>query len=211
MNSSDAMSDNDVLRIVGDSVSALPAAGRPPVEQIERRARVQQRRRLIPAAGALVTAGAVAVAALAVTSAAPASRQPQARLDAWTVSEQANGDIQVTINQLKDPSGLQATLRADGVPASVTFGQQNPACHSYPHSGGNLELIRQVFEHPAPGEHPVGAYVYDIDPSALPSGAGVDIEIVRVGDPWREPRGMHKRQLISMTNIVYTSPNCTGS
>ena len=76
-----------------------------------------------------MTAGA---AVLAVTVAMPASHQPQARLDAWTVSKQANGNIQVTINQLQDPSGLQSTLRADGVPASVTFGQHNPACQHYP-------------------------------------------------------------------------------
>ena len=32
-----------------------------------------------------------------------------------------DGTIYVTINELKDPAGLQSTLRADGVPASVTF------------------------------------------------------------------------------------------
>ena len=33
----------------------------------------------------------------------------------------------------RDPAGLQATLRADGIPASVTFiGQQNPACQVIP-------------------------------------------------------------------------------
>ena len=51
-----------------------------------------------------------------------------AQLTAWTVTRQADGNITITIRQLKDPAGLQATLRADGVPASVTFArQQNPA------------------------------------------------------------------------------------
>ena len=200
MNSSDPMSGNDVLQTVGDAVSALPAAGRPSVEQIKRRGRAQQRRRLIPAAGALVTAGAAAAVALAVTPTAPASHQPQVQLAAWTVSKQANGDIQVTINQLKDPSGLQATLRADGVPASVTFGQQNPACQSYPQTEGSPGLMSQVFGLPSPGEHPAGAYVYNIDPSALPSGAGV--EIVLLSDSGHQLRGMQ--------NIVDTSPGCTG-
>ena len=131
MTGNDAMSDNDVLRAVSDSVSAIPVASRPPVAQITHRSRAQRRRWLLPAAGALVTAGA---AAAAVTLAMPASHQPQIRLDAWTVSKQTNGNIQVTINQLQNPSGLQSTLRADGVPASVTFGQQNPACQHYPQS-----------------------------------------------------------------------------
>jgi hypothetical protein len=197
--SDDPMSDDDVLRAVGDSVSAFQAGHRPSVEQIKSRARAQQRRRLLPAAGALVAAGAVA---LAVTSLVPgASHRPHARLDAWTVSKQADGDIQVTISQLEDPSGLQATLRADGVPASVTFGQQNPACQSYPQTEGNPGLISQVFGIPPPGEHPAGAYVYDIDPSALPSGAGV--EIVLISESQNAIRGSQ--------NIVYTSPDCTGS
>jgi hypothetical protein len=34
-----------------------------------------------------------------------------ARLAAWTVAKQANGDIKVTVRQLSDPSGLQSTLR----------------------------------------------------------------------------------------------------
>jgi hypothetical protein len=43
-----------------------------------------------------------------------------AQLAAWTVAKQANGDIKVTVRQLSNPSGLQSTLRADGVPANVT-------------------------------------------------------------------------------------------
>ena len=53
-------------------------------------------------------------------SSAPSSA-PSARLAAWTVTRQADGDITVTVNELRDPAGLQRTLRADGVPASVTL------------------------------------------------------------------------------------------
>jgi hypothetical protein len=200
MTSNDAMSDNHVLRAVSDSVSAVATASRPQVAQIRHRGRLQRRRRLIPAAGAVVVAGAVA---LAVTLAMPASHQPQVRLDAWTVSTQANGDIQVTISQLQDPSGLQRTLRADGVPASVTFGQQNPACQHYPQSGP--ALLQQVFGIPAPGQYqgPAGAYVFDIDPSALPSGAGVAIAVLKDSGPGGK--------FIVRQDVVYTSTGCTGS
>ena len=200
MTGNDAMSDNDVLRAVSDSVAAIPTAGRPAVAQIRHRSRAQRRRRLLPAGGALVTAGA---AALAVTFAMPASHQPQVRLDAWTVSKQANGDIQVTINQLQDPSGLQSTLRADGVPASVTFGQQNSACQHYPQSDPGL--LQQVLGISAPGQYqgPAGAYVFDIDPSALPGGAGVAIAVISDSGSGGE--------FIVRQDIVYTSPGCTGS
>lgn len=200
MTSNDAMNDSDVLRAVSDAVSALPTASRPQVAQIRRMSRVQRRRRLLPAAGALVTAGA---AALAVTLAMPAGHQPQARLDAWTVSTQADGDIQVTINQLQDASGLQSTLRADGVPASVTFGQQNSACQHYPQSGPRL--LQQVFGIQAPGQYqgPSSANVFDIDPSALPSGAGVAIAVISDSGSGGK--------FIVMQDIVYSSPGCTGS
>jgi DNA-directed RNA polymerase specialized sigma24 family protein len=45
----------------------------------------------------------------------------------------ADGLVDVTIRELRDPAGLQSKLRADGVPASVTFsGQPNPSCRPYP-------------------------------------------------------------------------------
>lgn len=196
----DAMSDNDVLGVVRDSVSAIPAASRPPVAQIRHRIRAQRRRWLLPAAGALVTAGA---AAAAVTLAMPASHQPQVRLDAWTVSKQANGNIQVTINQLQNPSGLQSTLRADGVPASVTFGQQNSACQHYPQS--SPRQLKQALGVPPPGQYqgPAGAYVFDIDPSALPSGAGAAITVL-------SDSGSGGKFIVRQ-DIVYSSPRCTGS
>lgn len=49
---------------------------------------------------------------------------------AWTVAKQADGNIHVTIRQLRDPAGLQRTLRADGVPAIVTFAShRHPSCN----------------------------------------------------------------------------------
>ena len=43
------------------------------------------------------------------------------RLDAWTVTKNPNGIVDVTIRQLSDAAGLQAALRADGVPVRVAF------------------------------------------------------------------------------------------
>jgi len=235
MNSHDDMSDADVLCAARDSLSGIPVANPPDVDTIMARGRARQHRRLIPCVtGTLAVA---AGAALAVTALAPAShqatarpgRQPVVRLAAWTVTKLAGGDISVTIRELKDPAGLQGTLRADGVPASVTFaGQLSPACRPYP--GGTIPwppqsptpLLRRVFPKPygilppsphqsqgwskAPGHGspppaspPAGQTVIVIAPSALPRHAGVQIAATH-GAGWIGP-----------VQVVYASTQCTGS
>jgi hypothetical protein len=235
MNAHDDMSDTDVLSAARDSLSGMPVASPPDVETIMARGRARRHRRLIP--GMTGTLAVAAGAALAVTMLAPATHQatpqaghqPAAHLAAWTVTKLADGDISVTIRELKDPAGLQGTLRADGVPASVTFaGQLNPACRPYP--GGTIAwpprpptpLLRQVFPKPygilppsphrsrgwsqAPGHgspppasRPPGQIVIVVAPSALPGHAGVQIAAT-YGARWIGP-----------VQVVYASPQCTGS
>jgi hypothetical protein len=109
-------------------------------------------RRLAARTTAVVGAGAVG-AALLVTALGSASHQPSNRpavqLAAWTVVKQADGDVSVTIRQLHDPAGLQRALRADGVPASVTFAdRENLSCQRYP---AGLALLKTVFAPPRRG------------------------------------------------------------
>jgi hypothetical protein len=235
MNAHDDMSDTNVLSAARASLSGMPVASPPDVATIMARGRARRhRRRLIPAVtGTLAVA---AGAALALTTLTPAShqattqagRQPAAHLAAWTVTKLAGGDISVTIRELKDPAGLQDTLRADGVPASVTFTSQlNPACRPYP-AGTNAWppqpptiLLRQVFPKPygilppspprspgwsqAPGHNSPppaspspGQAVIVIDPAALPGHAGVQIAAT------------HDARWIGPVQVVYASPQCTG-
>ena len=137
-----------------------------PVEQVISRGRtVRARRRIRRLAGAVA---AVAAAAVALTVLLPAGHQPADQLAAWTVARQANGTINVTIRELRDAAGLQSTLRADGVPASVTFGSEpNPACREYP---GRWNLSQSGVQVSSGGP-----YILAIHPSALPRGAGVQI------------------------------------
>ena len=136
------MNDDDLMTAVRNSFTSVHVTT--PVEQITRRGRALRARRRIPAlAGALAVAAA---AALAVTSLHPgtprASHQPAAPLAAWTVARQSDGTIQVTLRELSNPAGLQRTLRAVGLPASVTLiGQQNPACRRYPASRSLLHSV----------------------------------------------------------------------
>jgi hypothetical protein len=201
------MNDDELITAVKESVTGVRM--NIPAEQIVSRSRAIRTRRRIP-----VLAGALAVAAgagLAVTTLLPASHQPShpasAQLAAWTVTKQADGNIRVTVRELRDPAGLQRTLRADGVPASVTFtGQPNPACHGY-HGGGDRnqrwQLLKSVYT-PLPGDNEVKVVV--IHPSALPSGAGV---MIAAGSPHNQ--APHGDSIELTLGLVQASPHCTGS
>jgi hypothetical protein len=184
------MTDEEVITAVRDQRNRVHMTT--PVEQVISRGRAVRARRRIPAvAGALAVAAAVAV--LAVTHLAPASHQPSpqrgVQLAAWTVVRQADGTVRVTIREFTDPAGLQSKLRADSIPASVTFiGQENPACQLYPSSPA---LQRRVFSHTfeyiaPPRQGPPATIppqaglvaVLLIHGPALPSGVGVQLASV---------------------------------
>jgi hypothetical protein len=194
------MNDQELITAVKQSVSGVRM--RVPAEQIVSRSRVIRSRRRIPAmaGGLAVAAGALAITVTAVSG--QASHAPAAQLAAWTVTRQANGDITVTVRELRDPAGLQRTLRAEGVPASVTFaGQQNPACQGYP-AGGDQSQRRQLLGRVA--TLPAGrVYVLVIHPQALPSGAGLQLFSSFENIP-ASPQGAAVR-------LVQSSPQCTGS
>jgi hypothetical protein len=180
------------------------------------------------AAGALGAAGAAAVAVgvalpaspsgVALSGSHPGASHPTAshssstatQLAAWTVTRQADGDIKVTFREAANVAGLQRTLRADDVPASVTFaGQQNPACRPFKASpvfwpyGKRLGPFgAQSFSH-NPKEAYDSPYAVVIDPSRLPSGAGV--QIVVSGTP-----GTADNFSLDVS-LVTASPQCTGS
>jgi hypothetical protein len=210
---------DELQRVAADAACrARPVAADEVIRQGDRR-----RRRSIMARsfGGLAVAGVAAAAVLAVTGpvppARPAGPQPTAQLAAWTVVRQADGNISVTIRELKDPAGLQRTLRADGVPASVTLvDQQNRACRYYPGGTprqGITPLLKAVF--PVPYKHlsltpprmqptqggpptPPGSSAVVIDPSALPGNAGVQLGVARNG------------KALLLPQLVYSSAQCTG-
>lgn len=173
------MNDNELSTMVRESVTDVHSVT--PIAQIISRGRAVRARRRIPA---LAGAGAVAAGtALAVTTLVPSghpgvegSRHPvTARLAAWTVAKQANGDIDVTIRQLQNPAGLQSTLRADGVPVNVSFSGQpmTGSCQFYPMSNNVLNAVAKT-----PSASRIeGGTLFVINPSALPAGAGLDMEI----------------------------------
>jgi len=169
-----------------------------------------------------ITAGAAGVAVVLGLGLSgvfgSASHQPShpahAQLADWTVLKQADGTVLVKIREFRDPAGLQSRLRADGVPASVTFNPANLVgkgpwaivhfkgnpCQEY--SGGEGRAQNVVT-----GGSPftVGMFVH---PSAIPPGAGVQFVVSRnVG--YYSPQRSGPMDLFEW--LVQPSPQCTGS
>jgi hypothetical protein len=134
------MNDDDLMTAVRRPFTGIEMTA--PVEQITRRGHTIRARRRLP--GLAATGAAAAAAGVLVVTALPqAGNQAGSRhhlgstqLAAWTVTEHADGTINVTLRELRDAARLQATLRADGVPASVTFGgEPNPSAANTPADG----------------------------------------------------------------------------
>jgi hypothetical protein len=209
------MNDDTLMTAVREPFTAVHMDT--PVEQIVRRGRaVRARRRILGLAGAAAMA---AGATVAVTALLPVGHPAAPQLAAWTVTGQANGTIDVTIRELRDAARLQSTLRADGVPASVTFGSEpNPSCREYP---GQWDLSKSGIQ--ASSGPP---YVLAVHPSALPRGAGVwlggkfDFAYSTPGHPQityisprlpKSPVSKVVRLPVLGAGLVQASPQCTGS
>jgi hypothetical protein len=188
------MTDDDLITLVRKQRNNVQMDI--PVEQIVGRGRALRARRRVPglAAGALAL---VAAAVLAVTALLPTGHQPgrplPAQLTAWTVTKHSDGTITVAVRQLRDPQGLQRTLRADGLPASVTFfGHEPRACQRYPKM--SAALMAEVF-----GEHGPPLVIH---PKALPQDAGVQLN---------PGHYRHGGPIALAAGLVQASPGCTGS
>jgi hypothetical protein len=234
------MNANDTVAVVRDSLTTAKdsLAGvhmNTPPDAIARNGRARRRwHRLTGLTGAVAV---MAGTALAVTALAPsghtarqsghtASHPLTAQLAAWTVAKQANGDIKVTIRQLSDPSGLQSTLRAAGIPANVTsLAQHDPSCRPYPETQALFKNIYRA-QKAAGSENTI----LIIHPSALPSGAGVQIEAAsgqQVGDRSLHQASVNRtihhsvhqpvhqaaaraHNVAIRVGLVYASQQCTG-
>jgi hypothetical protein len=201
------MNDSELSTMVCESVAGMHSST--PVGQIISRGHAVRAWRRVPAAtaGALVVAGG---AALGVTALAPGghpapaaaekagSQRAVVALAAWTVVKQANGDIDVTIRQLQHPVQLQATLRADGLPAHVSF-SGNPGSVCKPHKFESLNEAMDIYRFFKRN----GSDFLTINPSVLPSGVGLSIS--------SNDLHLSSRSVFSVSiGTVYTSRQCTG-
>lgn len=151
------------------------------------------------------------------TSARSRVRPPRRRglvtLAAWSVVKERHGLIKVTIRQLRDPAGLQQTLRADGIPAHVRFVhrffQASAAVHLpkgclAPHLSS--EAIAKLERKLIPSNVPVpNDDAVILRPSAIPHGIGLSMKA------WAPNPGTQSAASLSMEiDPVQATPQCTG-
>ncbi len=154
------MNDEELIMAVRAQRDRVPM--NTPVEQIISRGRsVRARRRVRRLAGTLAVVAAAA--AVAVTVLVPSSHPAQ--LASWTVSKQADGKIDITIRELRDPAGLQRTLRAEGAPVVVSYSYATRLCQSDSYGAPQSVFDAIVQVHVGNGYESIV-----INPSALPRG-----------------------------------------
>jgi hypothetical protein len=203
------MNDTDLATRVRDAVRDTHMTV--PESDITRRARKLRTRRRVAAGGA-VSAGLAAAALAVATLAAPASSPVtgHAQLTAWTVTKEPGGVIDVTIRDLKNPAGLQARLRADGVPTNVSPTSPTPVCNPY---YSNYQFVPPTAMLNLVGSGSPWTHSYDdgfltvsitsrtdltlvIRPALLPRGAALQI--------------LTYKGFAGGLGLVKTSPACTG-
>lgn len=210
------MNDTDLATLVRDAVRDTRMTV--PESDITRRARKLRTRRRVAAGGAVgagLAATALAVATLAAPASSPAAGQAQktAQLTAWTVTKDPGGVIDVTIRELKDPAGLQARLRADGVPATVSFSGPDPACRPYyPDYRFIPPQYLLALGKASTRSHP---WTHSYDNGSVTVSVTGPADLTLALRPARMPRGtafqmVALRGSVVAWGLVKTSPACTG-
>ena len=184
---------------------------------ITRRARRLRTRRRVAVGGAVsagLAATALAVAMLAAPASSPATGQAEntAQLTAWTVTKDPDGVIDVTIRELKDAAGLQARLRADGVPTNVSFSGPNPACVPYYPDYRYIPTLPIHYLGKPGNFYP---WIHSYDNGSVTEFVPSPADLTLVVRPARMPRGtafqiIALRGSIVAWGLVKTSPACTG-
>lgn len=178
-----------------------------------------RRRRLALPALLGVAAATAAAVALVMSPGSPASGhhggQGGATLTAWSVIKERNGLVKVTIRELRDPAGLQRTLRAAGIPANVRFThhffQASTSSHDLPKGclaprmphQASIKLLERIEADNVPWV-PSGVAVL-LRPSVIPHGLGLYLKA------WAPKPGRQPAASLSMeTGLVQATPQCTG-
>jgi hypothetical protein len=203
--------DRELLTAVRQSLDGVTL--KVPAESAVRRGQKLRARRRIAA----ISAAALVVAAVTGLTASGLSgtTAPQAQLAAWTVTDLPHGVIVVRISELRDPAGLQRTLRAHGVPAAVAF--QRGALYLTPplprtctdtglSPQADTRLQVKILDlnsgRPIPRgiSHGRPTVALLIRPSAIPEGIGVNLTVQWKAGSWGWSFG-----------LVRASQQCTGT
>lgn len=183
----------------------------------------RRRRLAVPALLGVAAATAAAAIALALSSPAPAHHARQGvTLAAWTVTPERHGLVKVTIRELRDPAGLQRTLRAAGILVIVRFTHHffqirnsprfqapgssydlPPGCRAPQRPAqANINLLERIEADNVPYV-PSGVAVL-LRPSLIPHGLGLYLKA------WAPKPGTQSPASLSMeTALFQATPQCT--
>jgi len=185
------MNDSDTIISLREAFA--DAHLRTNVGSVLARGRVLRRRRYLPA----LAASAVASCALAVVAGAqlggpepgtttPLPTSPPAGLAAWTVTEGPKDVVGVTVRQMADVAGLQARLRADGVPVIVSGSLALPAgCSNWHH--GRYDMENVITSATQSGLPTKSGIEFSIRSALIPPGAVLWIGLSQIGAPMGSP------------------------
>lgn len=191
--------ENRLLAVLEDEVIRT-AANSPDGQRRGRRVRI----------GALAGAGVLAVAAAV---AAPVLIGQHGSSAAWAVQTRADGSVEVTIHQLRDPAGLERRLVEAGIPAYVGFVPAGMVCAQ--------RTIRSDFSVPGKGlEFPDddSADTFIVHPGRL--NPDERLALTGYADTSGQIAAMHinviplteeRCQIVPMDNSSDSSPNPTVS
>lgn len=190
------MNDCDMVQLIREPLEDVHATTA--LSAVIRQGRALRRRRRLGrwgGAGALATGAALGVTMLSSGGTA---------LAAWTVAVQPHS-VMITINQLRDPAGLQRTLRADGVPATVRFnGKMPPSCLLYPGTPSEIFTLTKRIFYSSP---PSAQAAYAIDTSAIPANVGLWLTVGPVRSAG-QAGGMTTQTFTGSEALVYASGHC---
>jgi hypothetical protein len=182
------MNDDDLTLIIRDSLADIRMTI--PVTDVIRRGQSFRTRRRRAGSGvsvALATIGAL-VAGLLVAHLPHHAHGTNGRIQlaAFTVTRQSADSVSVTIRQLTDLSGLQAALRADGIPVVVTNSINIPAGCSEWH-GGRYSTAKTITLADKSGLPNTQGVEFSIHPSAIPEHAVLSLGLMPTGAPANSP------------------------
>jgi hypothetical protein len=202
--------DRELLTAVRESLAGVTLSA--PLEATIRRGeKLRARRRIAAIGGALVIAVVTSVTVAGLGSWSSPVRE---QLTAWTVTDLPHGLIVVRISQLRDPSGLQRTLRAHGVPAAVAFqggvlSLTPPLPRDCRDTGlsdrAATELQMRILDETPGHPMPIGRFdgrptiALIFRPAAIPKGIGVNLTVQWSSNSWGWSLG-----------LVRASAECTG-
>jgi hypothetical protein len=213
--------DSELLTAVRESFAGTLLQA--PLGATVRRGRaLRARRRAVGLAGvAVVIAGGAALATALLVPGGPARPAPSgprpaasgtdhspARLAAWTVTEGPDHTVTILIRELRDPAGMQRTLRADGVPAHVAF--QGGVLSDTPPLPRQCRNTRLSPEEDATLQGKIlgnsfmpevqNGIALVIHANEIPKGIGLNLTVQTSSNGWGWSLG-----------LIQASPACTGS